>query len=522
MINLRIYQKDCVDGIRSCIRRLIRNILLVLPTGGGKTVVFTYLAQRMSLRKKRVIILVHRVELLRQTSKALAKFNVDHGMINPNYTPNFSHDVQVASVQTIIRRLNYFAAMGWVPDVIIPDEAHHSNSKSWNTVIGFFKEMNPDLVVIGVTATPLRGDGQGLGSGHGGMFDEIVMGPQVSYLIQEGFLVHPKIYGPPEKLDLSDVGTSMGDYKKDELSRLVDKPKITGDAVSHYKELCDGVPAIVFCVNVAHAEHVAQQFRNSGYRFYAIDGKTDDDVRLKLIEGLADGSVQGLTSCDVISEGTDIPRATCAIELRPTQSKGLNFQQKGRVLRPVYADGYDLETREGRLAAISASEKPFAIILDHVGNTERHGLPYEDQDWTLEGTVKKKGSKKQEQAVRIQQCLSCFACHEPAPVCPECGHVYEVKYSTPKQVDGKLREITAETLKKKEARKEVGKSDSLEALLKIAAERGYKENWAHIQFSLKEKKKQERIDKLQSKIDLKKSQEIDFETVEEFHENLDF
>ncbi len=476
----------------------------------------------MSLKKKRVIILVHRVELLKQTSLALDKFDVEHGKINPMFTPNFTHNVQVASVQTIIRRLNYFASMGWVPDVIIPDEAHHSNSKSWNTIIEFFRELNPELLVIGVTATPIRGDGQGLGKNSGGMFEEMVLGPQVGYLIEEGFLVKPKIYGPPEKIDLSEVGTSMGDYKKDDLSKLVDKPKITGDAVSHYKELCDGVPAIVFCVSVAHAEHVAQQFRNAGYRFYAIDGNTDDDVRARLITGLADGSVQGLTSCDVISEGTDIPRATCAIELRPTQSKGLNFQQKGRVLRPVYADGHDLNTREGRLSAIAASEKPYAIILDHVGNTERFGLPYEDQDWTLEGTVKKRGSKKQEQAVRIQQCLSCFACHEPSPVCPECGHIYEVKDVTPKQVNGTLREITAEMLKKKQARVEVGKSDSLEALLKIASERGYKENWAHIQFSIKEKKKSEHLEKLQEKIDLKKSQEIDFETVEEFHENLDF
>jgi len=515
MISLRNYQNNGVEGIRECFRRLIKFVLFVLPTGGGKTVVFTYLAQRMSLKEKKVIILVHRVELLRQTSAALSKFDVEHGMINPQYTPNFLHKVQVASVQTIIRRLNYFAASNWIPDVIIIDEAHHANSKSWKTIVDTFITLNPDLKVIGVTATPIRGDGQGLGIEAGGMFQEMVLGPQLSYLIEEGFLVRPKIFGPPEKLDLSGVHSAKGDYNKDDLINLVDKPRIIGDAVSHYAQLCPGVPTIVFCVSVAHAEHVAKQFQDGGYRFYSIDGSMDDDTRKNLIDGLTSGTVQGLTTCDLISEGTDIPRATCAIELRPTKSKGLNFQQKGRVLRPVYEPGYDLNTKEGRLLAIANSEKPFAWILDHVGNTDEHGLPYEDQDWNLDGETKKSRGKKQEATIRVQTCLSCFACHEPAPVCPECGHIYETRDNTPKQIDGQLREITEETIRKKNARKEVGKSSSLEELLRIGAERGYKENWAHIQFSLKEQKRQAQLERMQAKIDLHKSTEIEFAEFEE-------
>jgi len=342
--------------------------------------------------------------------------------------------------------------------------------------------------------------------------------------MDEGFLVRPRIFGTPEKLDLSDVHTSMGDFNKNDLSNLVDKPKIIGSAVEHYRKLCPNTPTIVFCVSIAHAEHVAQEFRNAGYRFYSIDGKTDDDMRKKLIDGLANGDVDGLTSCDLIGEGTDIPRATTAIELRPTQSKGLNFQQRGRVLRPVYAPGFDLETKEGRLSAIAASEKPYAYILDHVGNTERHGLPYDIQEWTLDGETKKRGKKSLEPSIRVDMCESCFAVYEPAPVCPMCGHVNKKRDATPKQIEGDLQEITAETLIRKEKRKEQGKTETLEDLKKLAAERGYKPGWANAIFTSREKKAEklelERLEKLR----IKQEQEIQFKevTAGEFDDDLEF
>lgn len=461
MITLRHYQNTMVAGIRTCFRNSVKHVLAVLPTGGGKTVVFTYIAQKMSLKQKKVIILVHRIELLRQTSAALSKFDVEHGIINPKYTPNFVNDVQIASVQTIIKRLTYFAALDWKADAIIIDEAHHATAGSWNKIIDHFSVLNPDLKIIGVTATPIRGDGQGLGVDSGGLFEEMVIGPQVQDLINEGFLVKPRIFGPPERLDLTGIHTSMGDYKKDELSALVDKPKITGDAVDHYKELCAGAPAVVFCVSVEHAEHVAQQFRDAGYRFYAVDGTMDDDTRKTILGGLADGSVDGVCSCDLISEGTDIPAIGCAILLRPTKSKGLYLQQVGRALRP-YAG------------------KEYAFILDHVGNTEAHGLPYQVQNWTLEGSVKKRGGGGSDVIVRVVMCESCFMQQEPAPVCIGCGHVMKKPVdNTPKQVEGKLREITEETIQKKQAKVEQGKSQSLEALIELAKKRGFSEKWAH-------------------------------------------
>lgn len=483
--------------VRVAFNQIKNAVLLVLPTGAGKTVIFTHIAASVSAKSKKALILVHRVELLRQTSGALLKFDVHHGMINPMYTPVFDTNIQVASVQTITRRLNYFAAANWVPDLIIVDEAHHATAGSWRTTIAHFKELNPSLRVLGVTATPVRTDGQGLGIDHKGIFDELVTGPSVKWLQDEGFLVTARIQAPPK--GFSDPKKKRGDWNARDLENLVNKPTITGDAVDHYEQTCKGVPAIVFCVSVAHTEEVAQAFRNRGYRFYAIDGTTDDDVRKRILNGLADGTVDGVCSCDLINEGTDVPAATCAILLRPTQSLSLHLQQIGRVLRPVYAEGYDLTTREGRLAAIAASDKPCAWILDHVANTgsmingyfvPNHGLPHTEHEWTLDGEVKKRGGVKRELLTRVQQCLSCFAVHEPSPVCPDCGHVYEVKDTTPKRVEGELMEVDPETLKavKKEQKLELAKSESLEDLQRIAMERGYSEGWIGIQYKMRKPK----------------------------------
>ncbi len=469
MLKLRDYQTDAVNNIRQSYIRGFKAPLLVIPTGGGKTVIFSYIAATTASRGKRVLILVHRVELLRQTSAALQKSGVHHGLINPKYTPDLFAPVQVASVQTLIKRLDKIKP----PDLIVIDEAHHALAGTWKKIIEHF----PNAHILGVTATPCRGDGTGLGIESGGVFDDLVMGPQVQELIQRGFLVEPLIYGVDSgsKIDLSGIHTKMGDYDQGELAKLMDKPKITGDAVAHYKKLCSGVPAVVFCVSVAHAQHVAEEFRAAGYRAYHADGSLDDDIRKRILNGLGNGTVDVVTSCDLISEGTDIPAIGCAILLRPTQSLGLYLQQVGRALRPC----------EG---------KDKAIILDHVGNVLTHGFPDEVREWTLQGDPKRKKSKKKEdKTVQVKQCEKCYAIHQPAPSCPVCGHVYVVKDMAPKQVDGELKQLRPEDVahRKRAQVVEQAKAQTLEELLEIARARGYKDGWAqHIYNSRLKKQNQ--------------------------------
>jgi superfamily II DNA or RNA helicase len=454
MLQLRDYQQKAVADIRESFLKNSRSPLLVLPTGGGKTVVFSYIAATTAARGKRVLILVHRIELLRQTSEALRKSGVRHGLVNPKFTPDLSAPVQVASVQTIIKRLHLFKSF----DLIVVDEAHHALATTWKLIIDHYSMAR----VLGVTATPCRADGTGLGIEAGGVFDDIIIGPQVSDLIAKGFLVKPVIYAPAERLDLSGLRTKMGDYDNAQLENLMDKPTITGDAVSHYKKLCDGVPAVAFCVSVRHAQHVAEEFRRAGYRAYHADGSLDDDVRKRILNGLGNGTVDVVTSCDLISEGTDIPAIGAAILLRPTQSLGLYLQQVGRALRPC-------------------AGKERAVILDHVGNVLTHGLPDEIREWSLEGEQRKKKKKEdKEKTIQVKQCEKCYAIHEPAPICPVCGHIYEVKKNAPQQVDGELRELSADDrLRLKKAKiTEQARAQSLEELERIASQRGYKPGWA--------------------------------------------
>lgn len=470
MLTLRPYQSKGVQDIRSSYLQGRKAPLLVLPTGGGKTVVFSHIAGSVASKGKRVMVLVHRVELLRQTSSALNKNGVDHGLINPQYTPDYRKPVQVASVQTLVKRLHFFHQ--YPPDLIVVDEAHHATAGTWKKIIAEF----PTARILGVTATPCRGDGTGLGVDHGGVFDDLIIGPQIQDLIDQGYLVKPVVYAPMNRLDLSGVKVVRGDYDTKALAEKVDKPKITGDVVAHYSKLCPGTPAVVFCVSILHAQHVAAEFRAAGYRAYAADGTMDDDTRKRILNGLGNGSVQVVTSCDLISEGTDIPAIGCAILLRPTQSTGLYIQQVGRALR----------TCEG---------KEHAIILDHVGNVLTHGMPDEPREWTLDGDVKRKGKKKGDEAppVRVRQCPQCYSVHEPAATCPNCGHVYEVDANKLEHEDGELQQITPEQalmLKRQKAR-EVATARTYEELEAIGRKRGYKPGWARHMWAARQQKTQQ-------------------------------
>jgi DNA repair protein RadD len=433
---LRQYQKDLDLETWLAFEFIAARVLLVLPTGGGKTVLFSKIAADT---KGVTWIIAHRQELIRQASETLDRFGIDHGTVKSGFPFQPEKRVQVASMQTIVRR----AATMPPPELIILDEAHHCLCPT----IGKILAAAPRAKVLGVTATPCRTNGAGLGS----VFDHLIIGPTNRWLTDQGFLSPAFYYAPPPKADVSNLPMRSGDYAREAAEAAMDKAVVTGDAVEHYRRICDGVPMLSFCVSVEHAKHVAAQYVEAGYRAAAVDGALDDDERKDRILGLATGKYQVITSCDLIGEGLDVPLVGAVQLLRPTASLSLHLQQIGRGLRPA----------EGKEAC---------YVLDHVGNVEKHKFASTVHPWSLEGTVK----PRKEKAESVRTCGSCFMVHETAKTCPFCGYVYPVKsrvLSKMEIVDGELVRIE-ET--KEERAQAITEARTLPELIAFAKARKYK------------------------------------------------
>lgn len=461
-VTLRPYQDTLVGAIRAGFAQH-RRVLAVAPTGAGKTVTFSYITTGAAAKGNSVYIVAHRAEIVAQISIALDRMGVRHGRIQPGHT--MTDDlVQVAMVQTLARRLDRVPP----PKLLVIDECHHAVAGTWDRVTAAW----PETKILGVTATPARLDGRGLGNA----FDTLVLGPTVRALIDGGHLARFTYLAPPQQVDLSAIKTQMGDYALHDLADAMDKSTITGDAVAHYRDHLAGRPAIAFCVTVAHAQHVAEQFTAAGYRATSVDGAMDRQTRLDRIEGIGNGRYQVLTSCELISEGVDIPVVSGAILLRPTKSLGMFLQQVGRVLRPK-PDG-------------SA-----AVILDHVGNVHRHGMPDMDRVWTLDT---KKRKTEPHPVAQCEECFHCFASGQPGwkkfAECPSdpderppgCILVLDEvgPREGPEHVDGKLEIITSTPawaggvdISHGPLRPIMAKADTVEKLQAIAKARGYKRGW---------------------------------------------
>lgn len=414
----------------------------------GKTTIFCFVAHQAAAKGNPTLILAHRAELIRQTSATLDRFEVAHGLIAPG-EPETDALVQVASVQTLVRRLN---RLSWAPGLVICDEAHHcTRATGHGRILAHF----PAARVLGVTATPARLDGRGLGVAVGGYFDALVLGPTVRELVDAGHLSRPVVYAPPTRPDLSGIRTVAGDFDKGALAAAMDKPTITGDAVAHYARLCQSAPAIAFCTSLAHAEHVAAAFRAAGFQAASIDGTLDDRTRRQRIEDLGAGRLNVLTSCELIGEGVDVPIVAAALLLRPTKSLALFLQQVGRALRPFPG-------------------KDRALILDHVGNVHRHGLPDDEREWSL---TSEKHHRRKTPRPALRECPACGCAHQPAPWCPSCGHRYPVQSRQVEEVAGELTEVDR-TAARLLARREQGQAKTLDELRALASRRGYRPGWA--------------------------------------------
>lgn len=435
MIQLHDNQRIDVERIRSAYRSGAKRVLLVRPTGSGKTIIFSYVTSNATQKMQQTLILAHRVELVEQISAALKQFDVPHGYIAAGYPYNRNMPVHVASVQTLVRRFDSVPT----PTFIVCDEAHHMvGGNTWGKVA----KQYPAARILGVTATPRRASGEGLGE----VFDRMVIGPSVRELIDTGYLSEFKIYGPPT-VDTSGLHVRAGEFVQAEVGRVMDKPSVFGDAIAHYRKLADGKPAVAFCYSVEHSKATAKAFRDAGYRFEHIDGGTNNEIRKSIVEDFRLGRIQGLCSCDLISEGFDAPGIEVGILLRPTASEGLYLQQVGRCLRV-------------------SSNKRLALVIDHVGNATRHGLPDEDRDWSLEG--KKKREKKQS-GISVRICPNCFAAQNSLRrSCIECRFEFPIEAREVAEIEGELVEI-----QRRQERKAQGQAQTLEQLIEIGKQRGY-------------------------------------------------
>jgi len=409
-----------------------RSVMAVMTTGAGKTVCFT---KKIKEHKGKSIAIAHRQELVSQMSLTLAKRGVKHNIIAPSnvirgicnihadelgqcfFSPNA--DVYVAGVNTLVRREDRYKKIFDQISLWIMDEAAHVlKGNTWGKAVSMF----PNAKGLGVTATPLRLDGRGLGKHHDGVFDVMINGPTMRELINQGYLTDYRIFAPLTQMNLDAVKiTQSGEYSHKELTKEVRGSKIVGDVVRHYLQIAPGKLGITFVTDVQTAHEVAQQYTMSGVPAVALDAKTPDRERIAAIRKFRNRELLQLVNVDLFSEGFDLPAIEVVSMARPTQSYGWYVQAFGRGLRIM--DG-----------------KTEAIIIDHVGNVMRHGLPDSPRAWSLNRRERK---KKEDDAQKVKICRSCTAVYPAHKIaCPFCGYEpVPTRRDGPEYVDGDLTEL---------------------------------------------------------------------------------
>jgi superfamily II DNA or RNA helicase len=356
---LRDYQSDLLSRIDKAWFSGSRSILCQLPTGGGKTILFATAVHEAIQNGLKCLILAHREELIKQAADKIEIITNDPvGIIKAGYPTNYDRQIQVASVQSLTRRLNHCPQF----DLIVVDEAHHSTANSYRTILNRF----PNARVLGVTATPIRLDGKGFR----GIFDELICGVTVSQLIESGSLSAYKYFATETSMSVEGVGKRQGDFKTEDVARANPVEGLAGDVVKSYRDYLEGKQAVIFCINVEHSIAIAEHFKAAGIVAHHLDGNTPSNERSDVMTQFRDRRIQVLTNCALFDEGLDIPSLDGVILARPTQSLSRFLQMVGRALRPC----------EG---------KDRAIIIDLAGNYERLGMPDDLRVWTLDGLEKK-------------------------------------------------------------------------------------------------------------------------------------
>ncbi|OQB60154.1 MAG: type I restriction enzyme EcoKI subunit R [Tenericutes bacterium ADurb.Bin140] len=438
-MQLRDYQIESINATRNEFRTGKKSPCVVLPCGGGKTVCFAFMAdQHIKIKPDNSVwFLVHRRELIDQTERTFRDFGIP------------TERVLIGMVQTVSRDPGKYQR----PTLIIFDECHHATAKTWTRIINAF----PDVPVVGLTATPARTDGTGLGA----VFDSLVLGPSAEELMEKGYLCKYDYYAP-KTTDIFALKNRGADYDMQDLSEQFMKSRIYGDVK---KYLDPRRKTIIYCPSIELSKQLAAQLPGVVH----FDGNTPDKQRAEIVRRFRDGEISALSSVDLIGEGFDVPDCDAVLLLRPTKSTILYIQQSMRCLRPA----------PGKRA----------VIYDMVGNCFRHGLPTETREWSLTGRMPCK-NESAEPDILVRQCKNCLRVYSgTGRICPYCG---EEQPKTRREIeqDEKVELERIEKIERRDKRREQGRAETLEELIAIGRSRGYKNPvfWARMVYNSRTKK----------------------------------
>lgn len=449
-IRLRDYQQDVVTRTGQALRR-VRRVLVVLPPGGGKTVIAAFIAQAFAGRGQQTFFNCHRSELLKQTSGTFDDCGLPHSFIAAGRPMYINARVQVCSVDTLKNRLLKIPE----PRVVIWDECHHIGAAGWAAIMDAW----PNALHIGLTGTPWRLDGTGLGE----YFDEMVLGPTTAELIAMGNLAPYEIFAP-DTPDMKGVRKQMGDYAKGDTAQKMVEPKLVGNIIKHWRANADGLLTVGYAVNVGHSRFMTDQFNAAGIPAAHLDGGTSSEERTRTIQAYADGKVKVLWNVGLFGEGFDLSAwagrpvtIDAAILANPTQSLSKYLQESMRPMRP----------KPGKVA----------IINDHAGNSNMHGFPDDPREWDL-ATREKKAANDNAAPPPIT-CDGCFRqIRRPTPQnCPHCGKqlLAENEVKPIEVAEGELKRRTEEDKAaiRRQLAFEQAQAKTLDELVALGHRRGY-------------------------------------------------
>lgn len=375
-MKLRPYQTKIIAEVLAKWQSGKRRVMACAPTGSGKTVLFAKMAEKylVDVPDGRVWIVAHREEILLQAKQKIeAVSQRPLGTIKFGYELDLDAQIQIASIQSLTSKL---ATLEISPSLIIIDEAHHSVAESYQELLNKF----PKSLVLGVTATPIRADGQGFQD----LFDVLVCGPSVKQLIEQEYLAPFKVFGA-KLIQLKDIKIERGDYHRQSLIDRIDRSIVYGDLVAAYQKYAAHTKTVVFCIDIQHSQSTAAAYQAAGITAEHIDGEIDGKERAAILERFRSGETKVLSNCELILEGFDLEDIETVQIVRPTASLSLYLQMVGRVLRPH-------------------PDKAYARIIDHTSNVALFGLPDSERYWSLDPV--------------------------PAPVsgwvekCPSCQHIF--------------------------------------------------------------------------------------------------